>query len=172
MKDLVSLSEVANRLGKALLRICSRAGDIGAAMLMAIMLLTVTDVTLRRAFNAPLQFSYELTCIFLVIVVFFSIAHSTSAVRHVTIDVLVPRFPRRAREMTYTATNLISAVILGVATWRSIVYAMICQSSGIVTGILRIPLYPFSLVMALGCALASVSLLVKAIESTKGEVMK
>ncbi len=161
-----------SRFEKSLLRISRRAGDIGMIVLMGMMLMVVVDITLRRLFNSPLPFSFEIVEILLVIVAFFSIAYTTSVGRHVSIDVLTARFPRKVQIAIDTVMDFLCAGIFGVATWRSIVRAMDFLGSGYETGILKIPLFPFVFIVALGCALACVLLLVQVVKAITGEVKK
>ena len=166
------LTKAVNPLEKALLQLSRRAGNIGAGVLMAMVLLTAVDVTLRRVFNSPLPFSFELIDAALVIVVFCSVAYTTSVDRHVSIDVLTSRFQPKAQLAIMTATDFFSAVLFGLITWRATIHAMKFLDTGYETGILKIPLYPFGFIVALGCALACLLLLVKVIKSITGEARK
>ncbi len=166
---MFSLTKAVNPIERVLLQLSRRAGNIGSAVLIAMVLLTSLDVTLRRVFNSPLPFSFELIDVALVVVVFCSVAYTTSVGRHVSIDVLVARLHPSAQMVITTATDLLSAVLFGLITWRSVVRAMTFLNSGYETGILKIHLYPFSFIVALGCALACLLLLVKVVKSITSE---
>ena len=139
---------------------------------MAMVLLTVTDITLRRVFNSPLPFSFELTETLLVIVVFCSVAYTTYIGRHISIDVIVSRFPLKTRKSIETVIDFICAALFGLVAWRSILRAIHIWNIEQVTGILEIPIYPFIFIVALGSTLASLILLVKVINSIIGEAGK
>ena len=167
-----TLKRVGSLLDKSLMLISRRVGDVGVTVLMVMMMLTVVDITLRRVFNSPLPFGFELVEVMLVIVAFCSIAYTTSIGRHVSIDVLTMKFPAKAQAVIVIVTDFFSAVIFGLATWRAVIHAMRFLGSGYETGILKIPLYPFVFVVALGCALACLLLLAKVVKSINGEGSK
>lgn len=150
----------ANFLKKALSLISCRVRDLGAIVLMAMVLLVVVDVSLRRLFNSPLPFSFELIGIMLVIVVYCFVAYSTSTGRHVGVDVLTTRFPPKTKTTIDLVMDFLSAVLFGLIGWQSIVQGIHIWDIGTETGILRIPYYPFLFVVALGSILACLALII------------
>ena len=126
---------------------------------MAMVLLVVADVVLRRAFNSPLPFSYELVEVMLVVAVFFAVAYTGTQRSHVGVDVLVSRFPPKAQAIINAVIWLISAGLFGFVGWWSVVYGMRIWDIGQETALLRIPYYPFVFVVALGSILLALVLL-------------
>lgn len=161
------------KLGNLLKRILfqvSRGAIIAAALaLISLVLLVVVDVTLRRAFNNPLPFSYEIIEFGLVIVVWGSVLYSTSRERHISIDVVVSRLPAKTRQFFRLTFDFVSAVVLFLIGWQSITYAMLLWDVQRVSPMLDIPLYPFVFIVALGAILAGLILLVNFIDSVRGE---
>jgi len=154
---LTLLTDSVDLLRKGISLVSRRARDIGAIVLMAMVLLVVVDVTLRRAFNSPLPFSFELIGIMLVVVVFCFVAYSTATGRHVSIDVLVARFSPKVRSRTDLCTDFLSAVLFGLIGWQSIVQGIHIWDAGVETGILNIPHYPFLFIVAFGSIVASLA---------------
>lgn len=134
-----------------------------------LVLLIAVDVTLRRAFNSPLTFSYEIIEFGLVIVVWGSVLYSTIRERHISIDVLVSRLPAKTRQFFRLTFDFISAVVLLLIGWQSITYAMDLRDLQLVSSMLEIPIYPFVFIVALGAILAGLILLVNFADSVKGE---
>ena len=165
-------SKVANFLDDTLAPVRRGAVVIGASVLIAIVLLVIVDVTLRRVFNSPLAFSKELIEIMLVVVVFCSLAYTTFQGRHVSVDVLVSRFPPKARAIINPATDFLSAVMFALIGWRSIDQAMHIWDIGSETGILKIPYYPFLFVVAFGSIFACIALLTGLIHLMIGAARK
>ena len=125
------------------------------------MLLTVTDVVGRRAFNQPVYGAYEISEFMLVIVVFFSIVHCEFLKGHVTIDLVVSRFRQRTQDIIDTIMYLIFLVTSCLLIWRLWLYGTAVLRNNIVSGVLEIPVYPFVFVAALGCVLLSVVVLMR-----------
>jgi TRAP-type C4-dicarboxylate transport system permease small subunit len=79
----------------------------GSYVLVAMVLLTSTDIFLRKFFNSPLPFSFELTEFLLVVVAWCYIAFTTSQGRHVSVDTVTSHFKPRARKVTLLIGDLI-----------------------------------------------------------------
>lgn len=155
------LTKVADFLEKALSRVSYRVCNFGVTVLMAMVLLVVTDVILRRFFNSPLSFTLELVEIMLTVVVFFAVAYTATQRSHVSIDVLVSRFPLRAQTIIEAALCIISVGLFSTIARGSLIYGMQISRIGLETGILGIPLYPFAFVVASGSILLALVLLAR-----------
>jgi len=117
------------------------------------MFLTAADVTLRYVFNRPIPGSYELTEFLMAILVAFALAYTQVHKGHVSVDLVISRFPPRAQAVINTITIFFSLGIFAIITWRSIVYAGNVRLEGFVTSALDIPIYPFVYVVAFGSAI-------------------
>lgn len=163
------LPKLGNLLTRILFQVGRRAVVAAGATLSLLVLLVAVDVTLRRAFNSPLPFSYEIIEFGLVIVVWGSVLYSTSRERHISIDVLVSRLPAKTRQFFRLTFDFVSAVVLFLIGWQSITHAMDLRDMQRVSSMLDIPLYPFVFIVALGAILAGLILLVNFIDSVRGE---
>jgi TRAP-type C4-dicarboxylate transport system permease small subunit len=163
------LSQVGNLLKRALSLAGRRAIVVVGLVLTLMVMLVVVDVTLRRVFNSPLAFSYQLMGLGLVIVVWGSILYSTILERHISVDVLVSRFPAKSRQFLRLTFDFVSAVILFLIGWQCIIYALRQQELHAETEMLNLPLYPFIFIVALGAIWAGLMLLLNFIESVRGE---
>jgi len=169
---MLLLTKTVNYLDKKFSWTSTRVSQVGIGVLVAMVLLTVTDVVLRRFFNSPLAFSYEVTGAMLVIVAFFAVAYCGIQKSHVSIDILTSRFPPKARAITNAFVYFISICLFGTVTWRSVVYAIHFQHQGYVSGILEFPYYPFVLAIALGSLLLALVLLVQFLNFVNQAVRK
>ena len=136
------------------------------------MLMTVTDIALRRLANRPLSFSYELTTMFLAVVAILLIAYTCSQRRQVSIDLFVSRLPLKLQNIFLAIGDLAGFILFGLVAWRSVIYALHTKDIGYVTGILRLPLYPFIFVVAFGAASACLSTLIKFLDHFKNEAQE
>jgi len=135
------------------------AAVAGGLMLLAAMLLTVLDVVLRHALNAPVPGAFELTELAMVGIVFLGLGQAQHRHEHVTIDLAYERLPsagRRALDLFSLAAGVLLALQV---TWQLIAYLERVRASGEVTGVLGLPVYPAVGVAALGFCLLGVALL-------------
>jgi len=124
-------------------KITLRFGDLGMAVLLLMMLVILSDIVLRRVFNRPLSWSFEIIGQLLVAVVFFTVAYCTFQKAHVSIDALVSRSSPAVRRFFSIFGLLWGFITFGLVTWASTLYAIEEMGSGYATGILHISIYPF-----------------------------
>ena len=163
------MKSVVRSLNGFIAPVCRWAAGFGLAVLMVMMLMTVVDITLRRAFNYQLPFSFELTENMLVIVAFCSIAYTTFMGRHISIDILVEKFPAGARKNVERVIDFLCALLFFIITWRSVLRGIHIIEIGQVTGVLEIPYYPFFFFVALGAALAGLAILLRTLNTFMSE---
>lgn len=161
-----------NNISKAVSWLTARVSYIGQAVLMVMVLLVVVDIILRRFFNSPLPWSLEVIQVMLVVVVFFSVAYCGTQKAHVSIDVVTSRLPSKARTAIDILTHILGIVILVYMAWGGIVSAIGKFNDHRVTGILPIPIYPFVFVVAFGCILLALVILVQLIDLIINKVIK
>jgi len=145
--------------------IASVVEKFGSTILMAMVLLTVTDIMLRRLFNSPLPFSFELTEFMLVVVAYAYIAYTTSVGRHISVDTITSHLPQVTRRRLRTAGDFITIILFGLIGWQNVLQGTNVLKLGTTTAILHVPKYPFQYMVAFGSALACLVLLVKVINS-------
>jgi TRAP-type C4-dicarboxylate transport system permease small subunit len=130
----------------------------GIAVCIGMVIMTVVDIILRRFFNAPLAFSFELTQLALVVMVFAFIPYTTSHNRHVSIEVLVQTFPNRFKQWITTTGDILSAILFAFICRQSFLKGLQVKEYEYMTGELEIMLYPFYYFVALGALLSCISL--------------
>ena len=110
------------------LRVVEKAGIVVAGIFMfAIMLVVVIDVVMRYFFNSPLEGSFELISLYLMVgLFFFALSDTLAHDAHVAVDILhlymSPRMRHAAELVGYVlATPVFAAVcyLSAVTTWES-----------------------------------------------------
>lgn len=139
---------------------------IAAAAIVAMMLLTSTDVILRF-FRHPIPGTYEIVGLLGAVVVAFSLAYTSVEKGHIAVDFLVQKFPRNVQLFITAMNDLISTLLFGLIAWQSILYASELKQSGEVSLTLQAPTYPFVCGIALGCGLLCFVLFLESIKSLK-----
>ena len=146
----------------------SRAGKafnvLACAAVIAMMLLSVTDVVLR-IFGKPVPGTYELVGFLGTIVVSFALAFTSMEKGHIAVELLVERLPQRAQLAIESFGNLIGALLFGVVAYQAVLYALDLKKSGEVSSTLQMPAYPFIYGIAAGCALLCLLLITDCIKS-------
>ena len=154
------MKQTFSSLEKVLSDVTSRVSNVGQIVLMAMVLLVIVDVFLRRFFNSPISWTLEIIEVMLVAVVFFSVAYCGARKAHISIDALVSRFPPKIRNTIDVLTYFLSVVLFAAMTWGAVLTAIDEFDTHRVTGILPVPIYPFALVVAFGSLLLALVLLI------------
>jgi TRAP-type C4-dicarboxylate transport system permease small subunit len=131
---------------------------VGTSFLIIGMLLNTANIGGRYLFRAPIKSTYELTGLFMVLLVSLGWPRTTETKSHVSVDILTSRLPlsiKRALELIMLLIGLVSFILM---TWSSILTALQFNQTGSCTDLLRIPYMPVSLLMALGALVVSVVL--------------
>jgi len=132
---------------------------VGTSFLIIGMLLNTANIGGRYLFRAPIKSTYELTGLFMVLLVSLGWPRTTETKSHVSVDILTSRLPLSIKRALELITLLIGLVSFILMTWSSILTAMQYSKMGSCTDLLRIPYMPVSLLMALGALLVSIILL-------------
>ncbi len=112
---------------------------ISCLFMIVLMLMTVMDVV-GRTFGNSVRGSYELTELFLVVIVFFGLGYAHHYKDHVQIDLLYDRMPVVVQKVFYTVSSVIYLTIVGLMVWRLFLYSGRMYDGGYVTATLDIPL--------------------------------
>jgi len=145
---------------------CSRIlTAVGMIVLLAMVLLLVSDITSRRVFNSPFPWSLETVKVMLVVVVAPAISFCAIQGGHISIDLVTSRFPVKIRRVVYAFIYLLSVVLFSTMAWGSYTYGLSIWEAHRITGVLPIPIGPFILLVALGSLLLALVLLVQFINT-------
>jgi TRAP-type C4-dicarboxylate transport system permease small subunit len=126
------------------------------------MLLTFADVVLRGFFNKPIPGSFELSQYILAVFILLGAAYTQQVKGHVGVDFITSRFSPRMRAICEIVTTLLSLLIIAILVWQGWVEGITEKA---VSDQLRIPQYPFRLLVAVGGFLLFVELLIDLIGS-------
>ena len=148
-------------LGKCTKTICY----ISFIGLLAIMFLNVADVLMAKL-ASPIMGAYEITSRLLLCTVFAAFAYAQTQKAHITMTLIVSRFPRALRFTFFTLMSYLSVIIAALLTYAAFYQGGVAKAGGTITDILFIPLYPFFYIQAIAMTAFTVTLLFDAILST------
>ena len=135
---------------------------IAGCILFFMMLLTLIDVLLRKFWSQGILGGLELTEFMLAGTVFCALAQAEIEDRHVRVDLFARRDPTRTGKYLTVSIRLLSALMMGMISVSSFLYALSIYAAGEVSLDLGIPRYPVILVASLGCALLGFIMLTRA----------
>ena len=125
---------------------------IAAVVLGIMMILTVADVCGRNFFLRPIEGTYELVGIMLVIAASLGIGYCQLNLGNIRITVIADILPTRGQNIIYLVAYIIAAVCCAMICWQSGIRAwdyIFKQFGGIIVT-LRVPLWPFMMLLAVG----------------------
>jgi TRAP-type C4-dicarboxylate transport system permease small subunit len=137
-----------------------------AGMFLAIplMLLTVGDVVSRSFFNKPIPGTFELSEYMLAVVVLLGAAYTQQVQGHVGVDFLTSRFSPKAQAALRAVTTLAGLLIIAILVWQGYLEGIHEKA---VSDQLRVPQWPFKLLVAVGGLLLWLELLLDLISSVQ-----
>lgn len=157
-----------NALVNIFVAISSVFEKIGSYVLVAMVILTSADIFLRKTFNAPFPFTYELVEFMLVLVAYCYVPFTTSLNRHVSMDTLTGRLPAKTRQRIILAGDFLTILLFALISWQNVIQGFNILHQGATTAILHVPRFPFQFWVVLGSALACLVLLFKVVNSLLG----
>ncbi len=160
------ISEIGHRIEGAAGALSRATNSVAGIVLVIMMVFVSVDVLLMRyALSRPTEGSYEIVELMMVVVVFAAVAYVGLKDGHVSIDIVVSRFPQRAQAVIELIIYLLSLGLFFMISWMGVVHGRYLQLVNMGSLGLEIPLAPFLYVVAFGSALFSLVLLVKAVRS-------
>jgi TRAP-type C4-dicarboxylate transport system permease small subunit len=146
-----------------------RTEKAAGIFLGAIALITFASVTLRGTLGFAIPDGFDVSRLMLAIAMFWGIASTSYRNEHIQVDILWQMLPpagRRRLDLAATAITLafmaMFAIMLAqkvMSTWRS----------AEATFDIRLPIWPFHLLAALGIAFATLLLAIRLIRLARGE---
>ncbi|MEC2073299.1 TRAP transporter small permease subunit [Alkalihalophilus marmarensis] len=140
------------------------SAKISAALLFLMMILTFSDVTGRFLWR-PVTGTYELTYLWLALIVFLSLGYTQQKKGHISVGVLIDKLPVRGQAVVDIITYLIMLSILGLMSRQTFLYAQ--QISNNVTGDLRLPVYMFVIACAVGILLYALTVILDLLKALR-----
>ena len=130
---------------------------IGMAVILPLMLLTFADVMLRGFFNKPIPGTFEISQYMLAVFILLGAAYTQQVKGHVGVDFVTSRLSPRLRAVCEIITTLLSLLIIAIVVWQGWVEGITEKA---VSDQLRIPQYPFRVLVAVGGFLLWLELLI------------
>ena len=131
---------------------------IAGTFMVAMILITCANI-FSRILWVPVKGTFELMGFFGAVVTAFALGYTQAKKAHISVDILVNRFPKKVQKFINGINYVICMVFFGLLGWQIAKLANTLRTSGEVTETLRIIYYPFTYGVALGCFLLSLVLI-------------
>ena len=131
---------------------------LAGVFLTGMILLTCMNIFTRLVW-IPIKGTFELMGFFGAIVAAFALGYTQVGKGHIAVDVLVNRFSLKTRTIVGVINNTVCCLFFIIVSWQIAVKAETLWRTGEVTETLRIIYYPFTSLVALGCAVLALVLL-------------
>jgi TRAP-type C4-dicarboxylate transport system permease small subunit len=163
------------RAAKYINKVLSYPSNLLAAMAMVAMVFTmavvIANVFSRWFFNSPLRGTSDLVTLAFVIIVWGPMAMAALKGSHIAVTAVLDRLPRLPRLVLQLIIALVSGGMLGLVTWRLVMYGIRQGEILSQTGVLRLPWEPFVYFTAAGCGLMALVFLAR-VPETVGKIRK
>jgi TRAP-type C4-dicarboxylate transport system permease small subunit len=117
---------------------------------VACLIVTFVDVVSYKFFRAPIQGAYDVVC-FLLLIALAAVGSVTLINdRHLSVDLLVAKFPKRVQAVVESVVSFLSLIVAVAVVWYSILFGLSLIKSGDISYTTGIPLYPFAFIIAAG----------------------
>lgn len=130
---------------------------VGMCLILPLMLLTTSDVVGRKFFSKTIPGAFELSEYILAIFILLGAAYTQQVKGHIGVDFITSRLSPRVRAVCQIITVLLSLFIITILIWQGWVEGIRERT---VSDMLRIPQYPFRLLVAIGGFLLWLELLI------------
>lgn len=136
--------------------------------IVVIMAFTVINILTRRLVGWSILGSSEYVSVLMAIIIGCSLAYCAMLDGHISVEVLVQKFPLAVKRLLIAVLRVISFLFFMLAAWQLIRYGNRIRVSGEVTPTAEIQFYPFIYIVAFGIFILSLVNLVLAIKTLKG----
>ncbi len=151
--------EKVRRLSARIGKITKGVAWISFVCVIVMMLMNVVDVIIGYLFNKHILGAYELTQRLLMCAVFTAFAYGQSKKTHINMTIVIAKFPRALRFILFTVMSILSVLAAGAMTYAAGVQTGVAISTGYMTEVLYIPLWPFYVVETLAMAIFTLALI-------------
>ncbi|MDT0276367.1 TRAP transporter small permease [Blastococcus goldschmidtiae] len=132
-------------------RVSQGLAGIAAAVLLVMLVVTVGNVVLRLV-ATPYYGTVEVVTFLAVAVNGLALAEAQRTRSHIAIDLFMNKAPARIQLVVGAVITLVSAALFILLAQQLVSYGLNLKDQGALSDSLRLPYWPFSLILAVGIA--------------------
>jgi TRAP-type C4-dicarboxylate transport system permease small subunit len=133
---------------------------------LALMMIFITIGVISRNFFTPLVGDVEIVRLGMIVLIMFSLAYTQKIDGHISIGIIVDKFPKKGQDAFDILGHLLNIVItstIGFIFWGVAINHK--STMKLSTDLLNIPFYPFDFIIAIGFLLWTLVALLKLLRS-------
>ncbi len=124
--------------------------------IIAIALLTITNVFCRAVLQFSLPFTQELSQFLMIVVTFVGLSYAASRGRHIRMTALYDQFSARWRKVLMVVISAVTSALMLLLAWYSLDYIGTVRFLESVSPVLQVPLYLIYALVPVGLVLAAI----------------
>jgi len=141
---------------------------VSGVFLIPLMIITAVDVVGRDVFNHPIPGTVELSQYMLAVFILLGFAYAHQVKAHVAVSIITSRLSQNAQFILNLITTLIGLFIFSILAWQGLVVGV---EERTVSDMLRVPQYPFRILVAVAAFSVCLELLVD-VEETVNKLVR
>ena len=154
--------ELIKRLGVLRYRVYEGLFALSGVALVALMLLTVADVTGRYVFNKPITGTIEISRQMMAFVILLGLALTLVKGIHVRVGLFFEKLPRNLKILAEIVADIMGLVLCSLVTWGSWTQFLDSWIVGEwMPAAVKIPWWPAKLVMPIGLCFISLEFFIR-----------
>jgi len=122
-------------------------------MLLLMMFWGAADVIGRYLFNSPIKGTMEGSQLLMAGVALLCWGYAQAAKSHISVDIVVTRYPARLRAIAGFASLILTTVVFGLIAWQSALISAETLEQQRMLENLPLPLFPFKLMVPVGASI-------------------
>jgi TRAP-type C4-dicarboxylate transport system permease small subunit len=138
---------------------------VGVIGILLMFLVNLVDVVGAKLFKWPLPGSVEMISFSQIVAIAPAVAFTLILGRHIRVEFIIDRFPRRIRAAISSISSFLSLVLFGLVLWQSYLYGISLQRAGEIGSTSHLPFYPFAYVIAFCCIPVCLVFLIEVLKS-------
>ena len=151
-----------NKFKNGVQRLNLYVSSVGMTLLIPLMLLTTGDILGRKFLSKTIPGTFEISEYILAVFILLGAAYTQQVKGHVGVDFVTSRLSPRVRTLCEILTTLLSLFIIAIVIWQGFLEGIREKT---VSDMLRIPQYPFRLLVSIGGFLLWLELLIDLVHS-------
>jgi len=146
---------------------------VGGVFLIGMIVLTCANIASRTVWE-PIRGTFELMGYFGAVVTALALAYTQLNRGHIAVNVLIHRFSKKTQRRLNGFNNAVCSLFFAMIAWQIALKAHGFVKTGEVSETLRVIFYPFTYLVAAGCAVLALVFLLDLVKTarTRKEVTK
>jgi TRAP-type C4-dicarboxylate transport system permease small subunit len=138
----------------------------GGLFLVGMIVLTCANITSRAVWE-PILGTFELMGYFGAVVTASALAYTQLNRGHIAVNVLIHRFSKKTQRRLNAFNNAVCTVFFAMIAWQMALKAHGFMKTGEVSETLRVIFYPFTYLVAAGCAVMALVFLTDLVQAVR-----